>query len=391
MQIAQRMQSLSESATLAVSAKAAELQAKGEDIISFGAGEPDFDTPDFIKQALIDAVRSGHTKYPQPASGLTVAREAVCRKYARENGVAYSPSEVIVTLGVKNACLLAALAVLDPGDEAIIPVPYWVSYPDIVKLAGGNPVFVRGDEANNFCVTPAQVKAAITDRTRVLFFNSPSNPGGFTYDPAQVRAIAEVVAGRNIWVFSDEIYERLRFHGQDYLSFAAAGDRARAQTITLNGASKTYAMTGWRIGYAAGPVEVIRAMAKLQSQETSGAPTFCQYALAAALNEGAEEVETMRRAYEVRADHMHRRLCELPGVTCVKPTGAFMAFANVSRTYKRLGVSGSVEFCERVLAEAKVALVPGLAFGSDDHARFSFACSLEAIDEGVDRIARLLG
>lgn len=390
MQVSNRVQSMSESATLAVASRAAQMIAQGEDVVSFGAGEPDFDTPEHIKQAAADAIFAGHTKYPKPSSGLAAAKQAVCRKYAVENGVEYSPEQVIITVGGKNACQLAALAVLNPGDEVIIPVPYWVSYPEFVKLAGATAVFVRGEEANDFRMTPQQLEAAITDKTRALFFNSPSNPGGFTYDPDQVRAIAGVLADRDIWVFSDEIYERLRYHGQEYISFAAVSEQARAQTITLNGASKTYSMTGWRIGYAVGPTDAIKGMAKLQSQGTSGAPTFCQFALAAALNDDQEPVEAMRRVYEVRATHLHRRICALPDVTCVKPTGAFVAFPNVSATYQRLGVSGSAEFCEKVLNEINVALVPGIAFGSDDHVRFSFACSMETIDEGLDRMARFL-
>jgi len=389
-QIAQRIQLIDESATLAITARAAALKQQGHDVISFGAGEPDFDTPEHIKQAAIKALLAGQTKYPKPASGLAPAKEAVCAKLARENGLNYRPEQVVITVGCKMACQLACLATLNPGDEVIVPVPYWVSYPDLVKLAGGVPVFVCGDEADNFCVRPEQLAAAITSRTRAMFVNSPNNPGGFTYTPEQLRALAGVLAGRDIWVYSDEIYDRLVFGGRSALSFATINPDAYARTVTINGASKTYSMTGWRIGYAAGPVELIRAMAKLQSQGTSGAVTFIQTALAAALNDSQDCVEQMRREYEKRAAHVHRRLSELPGLTCIKPTGAFFAFPNITGACRKLGVRGSVEFCERVLTEARVAIVPGIAFGCDDHARFSFACSMAQIDEGLDRLEKLL-
>ncbi|MCP4248733.1 MAG: pyridoxal phosphate-dependent aminotransferase [bacterium] len=391
MQISQRVAALAESATLAISARAAALRRQGQDVISFGAGEPDFDTPEPIKAVAIEAIRAGQTKYPKPASGLPQAKEAVRTKLARENGLEHGLDQVIVTAGGKMACQLACMATLNPGDEVIIPVPYWVSYPELVKLAEATPVFVRGREEDNFCLQPKQLAAALTDRTRAMFLNSPSNPGGSTYTPDQIRALAEVLAGREVWVYSDEIYDRLLFEGREFLSYAAVGPEAYAQAITINGASKTYSMTGWRVAYAAGPAPVIKAMAKLQSQGTSGAATFTQLALAAALTDSQESVEQMRVEYERRAGHIHRRLNDLPGVSCTKPTGAFYAFPNVSRAFERLKVSGSAEFCERVLNEAQVAIVPGVAFGSDEHARFSFACSLEQIDAGLDRLAKLLG
>jgi aspartate aminotransferase len=391
MKLSARVQALAESATLAVTAKAAAMRASGIDVLSFGAGEPDFDTPTNIKDAAKRALDEGKTKYSKPASGLAELKQAVCAKLARENELKYEPSQVIVTAGGKMACALAIQATIDPGDEVIIPVPYWVSYPEMVKLAGGVPVFVEGDEANGFKITPEQLAAKITDRTRMLVFNSPSNPGGFMYSPDEVRALAKVTAGKDMVVMSDEIYDRLTFGDDAFLSFAAASPEAYAQTLTLNGGSKTYSMTGWRIGYVAGDATIIKAMAKLQSQGTSGACTFVQHGMIEALNGSQDAVATMRSAFAERAKRIHERLNALPGVTCNQPTGAFYAFPNVSGAFAGLGVKGSVEFASKVLEEANVAVVPGIAFGSDNHVRFSFACSMEQIDAGMDRIAKLLG
>jgi aspartate aminotransferase len=391
MKLSQRVQSLAESQTLIVTAKAAKLKAEGIDVLSFGAGEPDFDTPENIKQAAIDALRRGDTKYSKPASGIPAAKKAVCEKLKRENGLSYSPSQVIVTAGGKMGCALAILALVDPGDEVIVPVPYWVSYPEMVKMAGGKPVLLKGAGGGSFKFTPEQLAAAITPKTRMLLFNSPSNPGGFTYTPDEVRAIADVVAGKDIVVLSDEIYDRLVYDGTRFVSFASVSPKAYEQTLTLNGGSKAYSMTGWRVGYVAGPEHIIQAMIKLQSQTTTGACTFVQAGLIEALTGNQAEVERMRRAFEQRAHRIHEGLNTLPGFKCPKPTGAFYAFPNVTEAYKRLGVKGSVEFAAKVLDEARVAIVPGIAFGSDDHVRFSFACGMEQIDKGLARLAELLG
>jgi aspartate aminotransferase len=288
------------------------------------------------------------------------------------------------------ACGLAVQALVNPGDEVIIPVPYWVSYPAMVKLAGGVPVYVEGDEGAGFCVRPEQIADAVTERTRMLMINSPSNPGGFMYSPNQIRAIAEVVSRHDIVVLSDEIYDRLVFGDRRHLSFAAASDDAYGRTITVNSASKTYAMTGWRLGFAAGPADVIKAMAKLQSQATTGAATFAQMAYAHALSSDQSCVEEMRKEYAVRGRHMHARLNEIDGVHCVEPGGAFYCYPNVSGVYGRLGVSGSVEFAERLINEARVAVVPGIAFGTDSHVRLSFATGMERIEEGLSRLSELV-
>ncbi len=381
---------LVESATLAVSAKAARMKADGIDVVSFGAGEPDFDTPEHIRQAAIEALNAGQTRYPSPAFGLAVARKAVCESLTRDANLHYAPEQVIITSGGKDAAYLAFHALLDPGDEVVIPKPYWVSYPEMVRLAGGVPVFAVGPEKNDYKLTPEILRSAITPQTRMFILNTPSNPSGVTYHPEEVRALAQVLQERDLIVVSDEIYDRLLYDGQKTMSYAAVGDRAYVQTLTCNSASKTYAMTGWRLGYAAGPVEIVKAMAKLQSQSTSGAATFGQIAYATALSADQSCVAAMRAEFGRRGAHMWRRLTAISGVRCPKPTGAFYCFPNVSAAYAKLGVRGSIEFAARLLEEARVAVVPGEAFGMDEHVRLSFATGMQQIDKGLDRIEKLL-
>ncbi|GMU22682.1 MAG: aminotransferase [Phycisphaerae bacterium] len=391
MKLSRRIQQLEESATLAVSAKAAAMQKQGIDVVSFGAGEPDFGTPEPIKNACKAALDAGHTGYAKPASGILAAKEAACSKLKRENGLDYKPSQVLITVGGKEALYLATMCLLEEGDEAILPVPYWVSYPEQIKLAGAKVVPVVGDESRSYKLTAEQIEKAITPKTRVLIFNSPSNPGGFTYAPEEVKAVADVVAKHDIIVFSDEMYDRLIYGDQRFMSFAAAREGLYEKTLTFNAGSKTYSMTGWRAGYVAGPQPIIDAMAKMQSQTTSGTATFNQHALAAALNGDQSAVETMRREFERRAEYMHQRLNAIKGVKCVRPTGAFYAFPNVSGAYAALGVKGSLDFSAKVLEKAHVALVPGEAFGMDSNVRLSFATSMDNIRKGLDRIEELLG
>lgn len=390
MKLSQRVHQLAESATLAVTAKAAQMTRDGIDIVSFAAGEPDFDTPKSIKRAGMDAMERGQTGYPKPASGLPEAKQAVCAKLARENGLTYAPDQVLITSGGKMAVYLAMQALIDPGDEVIIPKPYWVSYPEIVKLAGGVPVFIAGEEADDYKITPDGLRSVLSPRVRAMIFNSPSNPSGVTYTPDEVQALAGVLVEHDLWVISDEIYDRLTYDGMTAMSYAASSEKAYAQTLTLNSASKTYAMTGWRLGYVAGPVDVIKAMAKLQSQMTSGAVTFNQIALASALGSRSEESESMRREFDVRRCRMVERLSAMPGIRCPRPTGAFYCFPNVAGTFEKLGVTGSLSFADRLIEEARVAVVPGVAFGMDEHVRLSFATSMDRIEEGLDRIERLL-
>jgi len=391
MKLSNRVEQLHESATLAVSAKAAKMQAAGIDVISFGAGEPDFDTPAHIKAAGVKAIQDGMTKYAKPTFGIPVVRKAICTKFQRDNGLTYAPDQVMVTVGGKEGCYLTIQALVNPGDEVIIPAPYWVSYPEMVKLAGGVPVFVAGPEAGDYKLTPDILRRVVTPRTKLFIFNSPSNPSGVTYHPEEVRALAAVLADRDVCVLSDEIYDQLLFGGQRTLSWAACGPEAFAKTVTLNAASKTFAMTGWRIGYAAGPKPIIEAMMKLQSQTTSGAATFNQIALAEALAGDQRDVEHMRAEFEKRADIMYRHLIALPGVGCPKPTGAFYCFPNVSSLFPKAGARTSGQFAEWLLEKARVAVVPGDAFGLDQHVRLSFALSMEKMEEGLRRMQAALG
>lgn len=375
---------------MAVSRRARALQAEGRDVVSFGAGQPDFATPQHITKAAQAALDAGHTGYAVPTSGLAIAKQAICHKFKTENQLTYDPSQVIVTVGGKEALFLAFMVLVDQGDEVIIPSPYWVSYPEQVTLARGKAVVIDGSEDNGFRITPAQLQAALTDRTRVLLLNYPSNPGGYSYSAAQLKELAAVLSGRDVMVFSDEMYDRLIYGSQAHVSWATLSDETHEKTLTFNAVSKSYAMTGWRLGYAAGPAEVIAAMSKLQSHTTSGAANFAQHGLVAALEGDQECVEEMRQEYERRGRLMYGRLCALPGVTCVEPTGAFYCFPNMSATYQRLGVSGSVEFAGRLLEEAHVAVVPGVAFGCDQNVRLSYALGDERIAEGLDRLEKFL-
>ncbi len=390
MELSKRVQALAESATLAVSARAKQLKAEGVDVVSFGAGEPDFDTPAHIRQACKDALDAGHTRYAAPVAGVNPLREAICGKFKRENHLAYTPEQVVVTVGGKHGLYLAFQALLNDGDEVILPVPYWVSYPEQIKLCGGKVVEVYPSEDRDYKLTADELAAAITDRTKILVFNSPSNPGGFTYTADEQKALADVLADRDIIVFSDEMYDQLIYTDEPFVSFAAAHPGMYEKTLTFNAISKTFAATGWRCGYIAGPAAIIKGINKLQSQETSGTATFIQHAAAAALNGDQGCVGEMRTEFKRRAAHMHKRLNDLPGVRCLQPTGAFYAFPNVSATYKKLGVKGSVEFSTKMLDQAHVALVPGIAFGSDENVRLSFASSMEQIDKGIDRLAEAL-
>ena len=391
MKLSDRVSNLVESATMAVTSRAAQLRRDGIDIVSFGAGEPDFDTPEHIKLAAIEALQSGATKYATPASGILPLKEAVVSKLDRENGLHYdAESQVIITVGGKEGLYLAFATLLDEGDEVIIPAPYWVSYPEQVGLNGGVPVVVLGSVDNSFKITPQQLENAITDKTKAFVFNSPSNPGGFSYSPDEVDSLAAVFSGTDIAVISDEMYDRITFGGRKFKSFAAASNHAYEHTITFNAASKAYSMTGWRIGYAAGPTDIISGMAKIQTQTTSGTFTFGQHALVAALEGDQDCVERMRQEFETRAVHIHGRLNALPGVSCPEPAGAFYVFPDVSGTFSKLDVAGSIEFSQRLLEESHVAVVPGEAFGVDSAVRLSFATSMANIDKGIDRLEQFL-
>ena len=390
MKVSQRIQDLAESGTIAVSNKVAALRAEGIDVVSLGAGEPDFDTPDHIKQAAHAALDRGETKYAKPASGVAELKSAVIDKLARENNLTYAPDQIIATIGGKEGLYLAFATLLDPGDEVIVPTPYWVSYPEQIKLVGGVPVFIDAGAASGFKITPEQLRAAITPRTRAFVFNSPSNPTGAAYSPEETDALAAVLTDTDVITLSDEMYDRLLFGGQEFKSFAATSTHAYDHTLTFNAGSKTFSMTGWRIGYAAGPVDLIKGMSKLQTQTTSGAATFTMHAMAAALNGDQTCVDEMRDAFESRGRFISEALNRLEGVVCPAPGGAFYVFPDVSDTFASLDVSGSTAWAGRLLEEAHVGVVPGSDFGNDACVRLSFATSMDTLEEAMRRIEAFL-
>ena len=390
MKVSQRIQDLAESGTIAVSNKVAALRAEGVDVVSLGDGEPDFDTPDHIKQAASAALDRGETKYAKPASGVAELKSAVIDKLARENNLTYAPDQIIATIGGKEGLYLAFATLLDPGDEVIIPTPYWVSYPEQIKLVGGVPVFIDAGAASGFKITPEQLRAAITPRTRAFVFNSPSNPTGAAYSPEETDALAAVLTDTDVITLSDEMYDRLLFGGQEFKSFAATSTHAYDHTLTFNAGSKTFSMTGWRIGYAAGPVDLIKGMSKLQTQTTSGAATFTMHAMAAALNGDQTCVDEMRDAFEGRGRFISEALNRLEGVVCPAPGGAFYVFPDVSDTFASLDVSGSTAWAGRLLEEAHVGVVPGSDFGNDACVRLSFATSMDTLEEAMRRIEAFL-
>ena len=394
--LADRVKIVSDSITLAVTAKANALKKQGIDVVGFGAGEPDFDTPEFIKEAAIEALKKGQTKYT-PAPCFPELRAAIAEKFNRENNLPYKPEQITTGVGGKHCLYMAFMAILNPGDEVLIPTPYWVSYPEQVKLAGGVNKFIVGDQANGFRITPQQLEAAITPQSRVLVMNSPSNPGGHAYSPAELKALADVVVKHpNLLVFSDEIYEKLMYNGLKFVSFAALHPQLLEQTLTFNCHSKSFAMTGWRIGYIGGPKYIIDAINKLQSQMTSHITSFIQMPAATALSDprGAQSVEKMRLEFEKRGKHMWERLSALPKIKCVRPQGAFYCFPDISAYIGKMAdsvkITDAVSFAAALLEQNHVAVVPGNDSGFETHVRLSFATSMEQIDKGIDRIAKFL-
>jgi aspartate aminotransferase len=391
--LADRLKTLAPSSTLAVQAKAKELRARGIDVISFGAGEPDFDTPQRIKDAAVQAMRRGQTKYTE-VGGVPELRAAVCAKLKRDNGLDYEPADILISVGAKHTLFNLVMALINPGDEVIVPSPYWVSYPEQVRLLGGVPVEAPTLEATGFDLDPARLAAAVTARTKLIVVNSPNNPTGAVFSPAALEAVARLVVDRKLWVVSDECYEALTFEGR-HVSIAAFGPDVKARTITVNTCSKAYAMTGWRIGYAAGPRELVRAMTDAQSQVTSNPSSIAQWAAVEALTGPQDEVAKMAGEFDRRRRLIIGGLNALPGVRCVMPKGAFYAFPNVSglfgRTWQRpegpLVLSSSVDVTAFLLEAARVAVVPGRDFGTDHHVRLSYATSDALISEGLARMA----
>ncbi|MBI2659368.1 pyridoxal phosphate-dependent aminotransferase [Candidatus Woesearchaeota archaeon] len=378
--LAQRVKNIAPSATLAIDAMAKQLKKEGKDVVIFGAGEPDFNTPENIKLAAKKAIDSNFTRYT-PVGGIPELRNAVAAKLKRENKLDYDASEVLISCGGKHSLFNIAMAVLDKGDEAILPVPYWVSYEEMIKIAEARPVFCRTDD--KFKITSKMVEEKITPRTKMLILNSPSNPSGAIANHDEIRKIAELAIEHNFYVLSDEVYEHFTYGNVKHLSIGSLNEEIKSLTILSNSVSKTYAMTGWRIGYTAGPKEIIKAMDNLQSHSTSNPTSIAQYAALEALNGPQDSVKQMVQAFDERRRFIHKRLNGVSGISCVEPEGAFYAFPDVSET----GMS-SMEFSSRLLDEALVAVVPGIAFGSDRHVRLSYATSIHEIERGMDRIDR---
>jgi aspartate aminotransferase len=388
--VSRRVQRVKPSPTLAVTARAAKLKAQGKDVIGLGAGEPDFDTPTHIAEAGIEAIRKGFTRYTN-VDGIDELKDAIIAKFQRDNALTYERSQILVSSGAKQTIYNLCMALLDPGDEAIIPAPYWVSYPDMVLLADGLPVMPFAGMAQGYKITARQLSAAITAKTRLLLLNSPCNPTGAAYTRAELKALGEVLLEHpRIVIGTDDMYEKIYWEPEPFTSLVTAVPELYGRTVTINGVSKAYAMTGWRIGYCGGPKEVIQAMSTIQGQSTSNASSISQKAAAVALNGEQACVGTMNEAFKARRDFVVRALNALPGVSCLPGAGTFYAFAEVSRAMTALGCRDDAEFAELLLNDAGVAVVPGSGFGAPGHMRLSFATSMETLEKALARIARLL-
>ena len=388
--VSERMSRVMPSATSAVLGLAAQLREAGRDVISLGAGEPDFDTPEHIKAAAIKAITDGETKYTA-IDGTSQLKAAIQRKFERDNQLSYSPEQILVSVGAKHTLFNACMGVLSSGDEAIIPAPYWVSYPDMVRIAEGVPVVIDTGIEDGFKITPKKLSAAITDKTRLLFLNSPSNPTGSCYTRAELVALGEVLAQHpNIVVLADDIYEHIHWADEPFCSLATACPELYDQVVTVNGVSKSHAMTGWRVGYAGGPVEVMKAMKTIQSQITSNPCSVSQVAAAAALNGDQTCVGEMLKAYKARSDYVVAALNEIPGFECRKGEGAFYAFPKVTEAMAAKGMESDADLVRLVLEKSDVVMVPGTPFGSPGYVRISFACSIEQLKEAIARIRKAL-
>ncbi|HTI69976.1 MAG TPA: pyridoxal phosphate-dependent aminotransferase [Candidatus Limnocylindria bacterium] len=383
-QIARRAASLSPSMTLAIDSKAKEMKAKGEDVVGFGAGEPDFDTPQHIKDAAIKALNDGFTKYT-PSSGIPELRQAIADKFQRENGLSFKPSQVIVNCGGKHSCFNVILATCQEGDEVIIPAPYWLSYPEMVKLAGATPVILPTTDKTEFKVTPDQLLAAITSRTRLFVLNSPSNPTGSVYTPDEIKALGDICVQKGVLIMSDEIYEHLLYDGAVHRSVASFSPAHLEHTIIVHGFAKAWSMTGWRLGFIAAPEPIAKAIDAVQSHSTSNPTSFAQKGGVAALTGSQAHLPGWLAEYSKRRSYAWQKLNSIPGISCVNAKGAFYLFPNISATGLK-----SAEFCARLLEQEKVAAVPGIAFGADDYLRISYATGLANIEKGLDRLDRFV-
>lgn len=384
MKLAKRISEIEPSITLAISAMAKAMQKDGKDVCSFSAGEPDFDTPEHIKAAAKRALDRGKTKYGD-SSGEIQLREAIANKLQQDNNLNYQAANILVTNGGKHSLYNLMMALIDPGDEVIIPAPFWLSYPEMVKLAGGRPVIVHTDSTTDYKITPEALNAAITPKTKLFVLNSPSNPSGVVYNRAELQALAKVIVDRDILVVSDEIYEKIVYDGVEQVSIGALGAEIFQRTTISSGFAKAYSMTGWRVGYLAAPVELIQAASTIQGHSTSNVCTFAQYGAIAALEGSQECVEIMRQAFAVRRQAILERLHDIPGLSCAKPDGAFYVFINISSTKLT-----SLAFCQQLLEQQQVAVIPGQPFGADDHIRISYATDLETIDKGMTRLDKFI-
>ena len=382
--IARRAASLSPSLTLVIDSKAKEMKAKGEDVVGFGAGEPDFDTPQHIKDAAAAALAGGFTKYT-PSSGIPELRQAIADKFLRENGLTYKPSQIIVSNGGKHSCYNVILATCQEGDEVIIPAPYWLSYPEMVKLAGALPVILETTDQTEFKVTPAQLRAAITSKTRLFILNSPSNPTGSVYTPDEIKALGDICVEKGVLIMSDEIYEHLTYDGAQVKSVASFSQAHYDHTIIVHGFAKAWSMTGWRLGFLAAPEPIAKAIDAIQSHSTSNPCSFAQKGGVAALTGSQAHLPGWLAEYAKRRTRAWEMLNAMPGVSCVNSKGAFYLFPNISKTGLK-----SADFCARLLDQEKVAAVPGIAFGADDYIRISYATSLANIEKGLSRMDRFV-
>jgi aspartate aminotransferase len=388
--LSKRVQKVKPSPTLAVTARYLALKAEGKDIIGLGAGEPDFDTPEHISNAGVEAIRKGFTRYTA-VDGIPELKDAVIAKFKRDNGLSYQRNQILISSGAKQTCFNMCAALLDPGDECIIPAPYWVSYPDMALLADGVPVFIHAGPAQGYKITPEQLAAAITPRTKMIFINSPSNPTGAAYTKAELQALGAVLAKHpNIVIASDEMYEHIYWADEPFSSFLQANPALYDRTVTINGVSKAYAMTGWRIGYCGGPKDIVAAMSTIQGQSTSNASSVSQRAATMALNGDQACVTEMNKAFRARHDFVVAGLNAIPGISCLPGAGTFYAFAHVEGAMHALGIKDDNEFAEYLLVHAGVAVVPGSGFGAPDHMRLSFACSMQTLEEALRRIGTAL-
>jgi len=390
-QASNRIQKVKPSPTLAVTALAQQLRAEGRDVIGLAAGEPDFTTPDHVKQAAIEAINNNQTRYTA-VDGMPSLKQAIINKFANDNGLNYAADQVLVSCGGKQSFFNLAQALLNPGDEVIIPAPYWVSYPDMVLLADAEPVIVQGDQSQDFKITPEQLKAAITDKTRLFVINSPSNPSGKSYSKAELKALADILLDYpDVLIATDDMYEKILWTEEAFCNILNACPELYDRTIVLNGVSKAYAMTGWRIGYAAGPADLIKGMKKIQSQSTSNATSISQVAAQAALEGDQSRLAEMNSAFRDRHDYVLAELNTIEGVDCIASDGTFYIFPDFTQVMKKLGIADDVTLASRILEEAEVALVPGSAFGSPGHMRISFATDMESLQKALERIKNFVG